>query len=100
MAHIDTLKYYESLVHAGNSELEAKAHIYAITNGLHDLVTKDDLHNELTKLENKLDVRMDAGFNLIHLEMKYIKQIGYFICIFLAFPIIKDFILPLIKINN
>ena len=68
MAHIDTLKYYEDLIKAGNSELEAKAHIYVINNSLSDLVTKDDLHAELGSLGSRIDAKLDM-FRSIFIPM-------------------------------
>lgn len=56
MANIDTLKYYELLIEAGNTTLEAKAHVYATGNGISDLVTKEDLKH----LENRIDYKLNV----------------------------------------
>lgn len=56
MANIDTLKYYESLIESGNTAPEAKAHIYAISNGISDLATKEDLKH----LENRIDYKFNV----------------------------------------
>lgn len=82
MAHIDTLKYFEELTNAGDSELEAKAHVYALNNGISDLVTIDDLHKELETLESKLSVKIDATFGTI-------KTLGWGITVIVAIPLFK-----------
>ncbi len=82
MAHIDTLEYYESLIKAGNSEIEAKAHVYALNNGISDLVTTEQLHKELSSLEFRLAYKIDAAFSTI-------KTLGWGIVVVLAVPILK-----------
>ncbi len=51
---MDTLKYYEKLVAAGSSDLQAKAHVYSIHDSLDELVTRDHLHKELDGIKKEI----------------------------------------------
>ena len=89
MAHIDTLSYYEALIKAGSSELEAKAHVYAMSTSIEDLVNKSDLHEEFISFADKLDIK----FATINAELKYMRQLGYAMFAIVILPFIKTFIL-------
>lgn len=82
MAHIDTLKYYESLIKAGNNELEAKAHIYNLNDAISDLITKDDLHKELGRMEDKIITQIGSQINTI-------KTLGWAMFVGLLVPLLK-----------
>lgn len=58
---MNTLKYYDSLIAAGNTEAQARAHIAATESALGDLVTKDDLKNAI----EMLNVKITTQFNVI-----------------------------------
>jgi len=76
---MDTLKYYDSLIDAGNTEKEARAHIDAFKGALGDLATKDDLRglkidldyiaksakNDLDSAMKMLDVKISTQFSII-----------------------------------
>ncbi len=89
MANIDTLAYYEELRKAGDSELEAKAHVYALSKGISDLITKDDLHNELAGLESRMDSKMDSKFAIVFAELKTIRTLGWALFVGVMVPVFK-----------
>lgn len=89
MANIDTLSYYKELIEAGNSEPEAVAHVYALSNGVKDLVTKDDLHSEIKGLENRLDTRLDSFETKIDAKFTTIKTLGWALFVCIAVPSLK-----------
>lgn len=60
MAQIDTLKYYKDLKASGVSDEQAEAEIRALQSALDGLATKEDLHNELNSLENKINKKIDS----------------------------------------
>jgi hypothetical protein len=90
---MNTLKYYDALIAAGNNENQARAHIAALEDSLGDLVTKDYFHNEL----EKLNIKMDNGFNLMQQQISNIRKIGYWGIVFLAWPMIRDVVLPFLN---
>lgn len=94
---MDTLKYYESLVNAGSSEAEAKAHVYALNNAVINLATKNDLekvalatkhdlHTEISGLET----RIDAKFGIMTAKIDTLRTLGW--------ALFGAFLLPIIKV--
>lgn len=57
---MDTLKYFEELRATGLNELTAKAHVYALQSNLTGMATKEDLHNEISGLETRINSRIDT----------------------------------------
>jgi hypothetical protein len=81
MAQIDTLKYFKDLKAGGVSDEQAEAEIRALQSALDGLATKEDLKNEISALESRLNLKIDS-----------IKTIGwalFAVWIALAAPILK-----------
>lgn len=83
MAHIDTLKYYEELIKSGQTEAEARAHVYTLHVALNDLVTKEDLKTEIQNLENRIDTKFET-----------IEKVGGAFCIAMTMLLLKIAIWP------
>ena len=78
MANIDTLAYYEELIKGGSNELEAKAHVYALSHCIGEVVTESTLHKELQNLKEP-----------IMIELKSIKTFGWALFISIVVPGMK-----------
>jgi hypothetical protein len=83
---MDTLKYFEELRATGVNELEAKAHVYALQSTLAGMATKDDLHNEISGLET----RIDAKFGIMTAKIDTLRTLGW--------ALFGAFLLPIIKV--
>jgi hypothetical protein len=79
---MDTLKYYESLVSGGEKPDIAKAHVYALSESLDNLVTKHDLHKEIDHLERKIEAKLDAKFATL-------KTLGWALFVGMLVPSVK-----------
>ena len=90
MATIDTLKYYKELTGTGISDDQAQAQVYALTNTVGDLATKDDLY----ALEARIDLKIDQKFDMLEVKItekiNTMRTLGWALFVAISLPTIKS----------